>query len=162
MVKEHLITHIDVKDSYLKKSLHDHAPSVMQNARRANTLKSYRMYFSKRKRWTERFEEVKPVGEKFNIINKSWLAIKAYHKFCGYNICNSFFCLSIYEGVKHILQCIPGKKSSITPHHLLLIYNLFNGENSNFRDLRTLTICILAYAGQNMYFSIGSVCAKKR
>ena len=76
----------------------------------------------------------------------SWFPIKAYHKFCGYHICNSFFCLSIYEGVKRTLQCIPNKKSPITPCHLLPMYNLFKGENSNLRDLRTLSICILAYA----------------
>ena len=45
LIKEHLIAHID----------------VIQNAKRGNTLKSYRMYFSKWKRWTERFEEVKPL-----------------------------------------------------------------------------------------------------
>ena len=39
------------------------------------------------------------------------------------------------------------KKSPVTPRHLLSIYNLFKGENSNLRDLRTLIICILAYAG---------------
>ena len=60
LIKEHLIAHIDVNDSYLKKLLRDHAPSVIQNARRTNTLKSYRAYFSKWERWTERFE-VKPL-----------------------------------------------------------------------------------------------------
>ena len=39
------------------------------------------------------------------------------------------------------------KKFPITPRHLLSMYNLFKGENSNLRDLRTLTISILAYAG---------------
>ena len=58
-----------------------------------------------------------------------------------------FFCLSIYEGVKRTLQCIPNKKSPITPRHLLSMYNFFKRENSNLRDLRTLTMCILAYAG---------------
>ena len=42
---------------------------------------------------------------------------------------------------------MPNKKSPITPRHLLLMYNLFKRENLNLRDLRTLTICILAYAG---------------
>ena len=86
-------------------------------------------------------------GETFNVMNMSWFATKAYHKFCGYHICNSFFCLSIYEGVKRTLQCIPNKKSPITPRHLLSMYNFFKRENSNLRDLRTLTMCILAYAG---------------
>ena len=85
-------------------------------------------------------------GESFNVINMSRFAVKAYHKFCGYNICNSFFRLSIYEGVKRKLQCMPNKKSPITPRHLSLMYNLSKGENWNLRDLRTLTICILAYA----------------
>ena len=35
----------------------------------------------------------------------------------------------------------------ITASHLLSMYNLFNEENLNLRDLRTLTVCILAYAG---------------
>ena len=39
------------------------------------------------------------------------------------------------------------KKSPITPRHLLSMYNLFKGENSNLKDIKTLTICILAYAG---------------
>ena len=98
-------------------------------------------------------------GETFNVINMSWFAIKAYHKFCGYHICNSFFCLSIYEGVKRTLQCMPNKKSPITPRHLLSMYNLFKGENSNLRDLRTLTICILAYAG---FLRFSEVSALKR
>ena len=164
LIKEHLIANNDVNDSYLKTLLRNHAPSVIQNARRTSTLKSYRTYFSKLERWTERFEEVKPLpaedkyvgvylldlikqGETFNVINMSWFAMKAYHKFCGYNICNSFFCLSIYEGVKRTLQCMPNKKSPITPRHLLSMYNLFKGGNPNLRDLRTLTICNLAYAG---------------
>ena len=86
-------------------------------------------------------------GETFSIINMLWFAIKAYHKFCGYHICKSFFCLSIYEGVKRRLQCMPNKKSPITPCLLLSMYNHFKWEYSNLRDLRTLTICILAYAG---------------
>ena len=131
LIKEHLIAHIDVNESYLKKLLRDHAPSVMQNARKANILISYRTYFSTWKRWTERFQEVKPLpaednyrgvylldlvrqGETFNIINISWFAVKAYRKFCGYNISNSFLCLSIYEGVERTLQCMPNKKSPIT------------------------------------------------
>ena len=39
------------------------------------------------------------------------------------------------------------KKSPNTPRHLLSMYNLFKGENSNLKDIKTLTICILAYAG---------------
>ena len=58
-----------------------------------------------------------------------------------------FFCLSIYEGVKRALQCMPNKKSPLSPHHLLSMYNLLKGENSNVRDLRTLAICTLAYVG---------------
>ena len=64
LIKEHLIGYIDVNYSSLKKLLRDHAPSVIQNARRTNTLKSYRTYFSKWERWTERFEEVKPLPAK--------------------------------------------------------------------------------------------------
>ena len=104
----------------MKKLQRDHAPSAIKNARRTNTLKSNRTYFSKWERWTVRFEEVKPLpaedkyvgvylldlvkqGETINVINMSWFAIKAYQKFCDYHICNSFFCLSIYEGVKRTL-----------------------------------------------------------
>ena len=47
LMKEHLIAHIGVNDSYLKKILRDHALSVIQNARRTNTMKSYRTFFSK-------------------------------------------------------------------------------------------------------------------
>ena len=124
---------------YWKKLRGDYAPSVIQSPRTANTLKSYRTYFNKWKRSTKGFEEVKPLpaedkyvgvylldlvkqSEMFNIINMSWFAIKAYHKFCGYNICSSFFCLSIYEGVKRTLQCIPNKKFLIIPRHLLSMY----------------------------------------
>ena len=163
MIKEHLIGHIDVNDSSLKKLLRDHAPSVIQNARRTNTLKSYRTYFSKWEIWTERFEEVKPLpaeekyvgvylfnlvkqGETFNVINISWFAIKAYQMFCGYLICNFFYCLSIYEGVKRTFQCMSNKNSSIISRHLLLMCNFFKGENLNLRDSRTWKICILAYA----------------
>ena len=55
--------------------------------------------------------------------------------------------MSIYEGVKLTLQCMPKKKSPITPRHLMSMYNLFKGENSNLRGLTTLTIRIPAYAG---------------
>ena len=41
LIEEHLIARIGVHDSYLKKWLRDHAPSVMQDVRRANTLKFY-------------------------------------------------------------------------------------------------------------------------
>ena len=54
---------------------------------------------------------------------------------------------------------MPNKKSPITPRHLLSMYNLFKGENSNLRDLRTLTICILAYAG---FLRFSEVSALKR
>ena len=89
LIKDHLIARIDVNDSYLKKLLGDHATSAIQNARRTNTLKSYKTYFSKWERWRERFAEVKPLpaedkyvgvylldlvkqGETFNVINISW------------------------------------------------------------------------------------------
>ena len=57
------------------------------------------------------------------------------------------FRLSIYEGTKRTLQRMPNKKFPITLYHLLSMYNIFKGENLNLRDLRTLTICILVYAG---------------
>ena len=98
LIKEHLIAHIDVNDSYLKKLLRDYASYPIQNVRRTNTLKSCRTYFSKWERLTERFEEVKPLpaedmyvgvylldlikqSEAFNFINMSWLAAK-YRKSC--------------------------------------------------------------------------------
>ena len=40
--------------------LRDYAPSVIQTAKRVNILKSYRKYFCKWKRRTEKFKEVKP------------------------------------------------------------------------------------------------------
>ena len=39
------------------------------------------------------------------------------------------------------------------------MYNLFKGENSNLRDLRTLTMCIPAYAG---FLRFSEVCVLKR
>ena len=54
--------------------------------------------------------------------------INAYHNFYEYNICNSLFCLSIFEGVKRTLQCMPNKKSTITLRRLLSMYNYFKGE----------------------------------
>ena len=132
MIKEHLIAHIDVNDSYLKKLLRDHALSVIQNAIRTNTLKSYGTYFSKWERWTERFEEVKPLpaegkyvggylldlvkqGETFNVIKKLWFAIKAYHKFCGYHICGSFFVGAFMKASNvHFSAC--QIKSLLSPH----------------------------------------------
>ena len=67
-MKEHLIAHIDVNESYLKKLLCDHAPSVIQNARRTNTLKSYRKCFSKWERWKESFEEVKQLPAEYKYV----------------------------------------------------------------------------------------------
>ena len=58
-----------------------------------------------------------------------------------------FFCLSIYEDVKHTLESMPSRKSSITLCLLLSMLNLCKGVNLNIRDLKTLAICILAYAG---------------
>ena len=66
LLREHLY---DYRDSYLKKLLRDHDPSVVQNSRRLNTLQHYRKYFSKWKRMTEKFEEVKPLPAK----NKMWV-----------------------------------------------------------------------------------------
>ena len=55
---------------------------------------------------------------------------------------------------------MPNKKSQITPSHLLSMYNLFKeGGDNNLRDLRTLTICILAYAG---YLRLSKVSLLKR
>ena len=42
---------------------------------------------------------------------------------------------------------MPNKKFPITPRHLLSMYNFLKGETSSLRDLRILTICILAYTG---------------
>ena len=58
-----------------------------------------------------------------------------------------FFCLSIYEDEKHTLESMPSRKSSITLCILLSMLNLCKGVNLNIRDLKTLAICILAYAG---------------
>ena len=116
-IKEHLIAHIGVNDSYLEKLLRDHAVSVIQNVWNTNTLKSYRTYFSKLGRCTDRFEEVKLLpaegkyvgvylldlvkqGDTFNAINMSWLVREAYQMSCDKNICNSFFCL-----FDHLWRC---------------------------------------------------------
>lgn len=164
MIKENLIDNIEVNDDHLKQLLTDYAPNVIFNSRRFNTLKLYGTYFKKWKRWTDRYPEIKHLpaeekyigiyllnlikeGESFSIIHSTWFALKAYHEFCGYAVCTSFLCKNIYEGAKRILQSIPTKKSPITPYHLHSIYVLFQGENINLKDLRTLTICILSYTG---------------
>ena len=46
--------------SYFKTLTLDQALPVMQTTKKVNTLRSYRMYFWKRKSWTEKFEEVNP------------------------------------------------------------------------------------------------------
>ena len=164
MLRQHLINNIAVHDIYLKNLLQEYGPSVIGLARRTNTLKTYKTYYNKWVWWTERYSEVSPLpteekyvgiylldlikqGETFNVINMSWFAIKAYHKFCGYEICKSFFCINIYEGAKRTLQCIPNKKSPITPKHLFALFKLFKKENINLKDLRTLAICVISYTG---------------
>ena len=54
---------------------------------------------------------------------------------------------------------MPNKSSPVTPRHSLSMYNLFKWESSNFRDLRTLAICILGYAG---FLRFSEVSALKR
>ena len=87
----------------MKTFLPDHGPPAIQTARRVNTLKYYRIYFWKWKRWLEKFEEVNPLVAEakyvanylVDLINQSetFLAIKAYCKFWSYNNWSSFFCL---------------------------------------------------------------------
>ena len=101
-------------------------------------------------KWRERFEEVKPLpaqdkyvgvyllglvkgGETFNVINMSWFAIKTYHKFCGRNICNSFFWLRIYEGLKRTLQCILNKIS----FRFFLSSEAFSNNRERFEEGKT-------------------------
>lgn len=164
MINDHLLNNIIVHDKYLQNLLKEYAPPVIGLSRRKNTLKTYKTYFNKWVRWTQGFSEVSPLptdekyvgiyllelikqGETFNVINMSWFAIKAYHKLCGYEICYSIFCINIYEWAKRTLQCIPNKKSPITPKHLFALYSLFKKENINLKDLRTLVICVISYTG---------------
>ena len=110
----------------------NHAPSVIQNARRTSTLKSYRTHFSKWERWTERFKEGKVLpaegkyvsvylldlvkqGKTFNVINISWFEIEVYHKFCVHRICNSFFIRAFMKALKvHFSVCLI--KIFLSPH----------------------------------------------
>ena len=121
LIKEHEFALTSVNDSYLKTLLPDHVSPTMQITRQVNTLKSYRIYFWKKKRRIKKFKEVNYLaaeticGQLFirsykprrdiscykylTVFNKS-----IYCKFCSCNIYSSFFCLHIYKSAKRILQ----------------------------------------------------------
>ena len=63
-------------------------------------------------------------GEKFHVINVSWFSMKAYHKFCSFNICSSFPAGSIYEDAKHTLQYMPNKDLQLPKSFIVHVWHI--------------------------------------
>ena len=81
-------------------------------------------------------------GEKFHVINVSWFSMKAYHKFCSFNICSHFLQVVFMKALNTLFSTCLTKISSY-PSHSLSMYDIFNGENSK---LSTSTMFMLAQA----------------
>ncbi|KAK3095272.1 hypothetical protein FSP39_012523 [Pinctada imbricata] len=145
------------------KALASKLPEVLLTSKATNTYKSYNYSFRDWCKWCNRYK-LSPVpssdyhvslfiislmqaGCSSSKIDQVVYAIKWAHQIVSEPVpCDSFLVKSISEGAKRMLSKPSQKKEPVTPEILLELVQRF-GHSSNLYDKRTVTMCLLAYAG---------------
>ena len=61
--------------------------------------------------------------------------------------------VQVLAGIKRKLACATTKKEPITPEILLTLVSKFGQQDASLSDIRTLTICLLGFAGFSVLMS---------
>ena len=138
-------------------------PEVLINSKANNTYKNYNCHFKNWCKWCVMYE-LSPVssnqyyvalyiislmqnGCSSGKIDQSVYAIKWAHQLAGKSDpCDSFLVRSVAEGAKRMVARPTTKKEAISPDIILRMVQMC-GQNSNLYDIRTVTMCLLAYSG---------------
>lgn len=156
--------HFEVENEELR-AIAANIPEVLSTARSTSTLKSYKTYFERWEKWSNRFHEVTamPAEPKFisiylisllqsdfsfSVISQTWYAIKYYHDICNFPSPSDNVCVNILEAIKRILAKPSNKKLPINVNHLRNVLEAFGGQKiGKLEHLRTITFAIISYAG---------------
>ena len=148
-------------------------PDLLIRSIATNTLKTYAQGFRAWNTWCASHPEVVvlPVevthlalfivsvvqaNGRFGKINNTFYAISWLHRTLDYpNPCDSGTILSLKEAAKRLLAGPVTKKDPMTPHMMrkLATHLLFGG----LQNLRTLTVCLLSYAGFLRYDEVSRI-----
>lgn len=131
-----------------------------------NTRKKYERVFGVWSRWASKYRLLSlPASESdvsvylvsiiqknnsFATVDEAFYAIRWAHELAGYdsnNPCSSFFVKSVREAAHMILGHSVSKKEPITAEILKQLVNIYGCDNANLYQLRSMLMCLLAYAG---------------
>lgn len=151
-------------DPYLGK-LKDKLPNAIKQSKAGNTVKQYSSEYNKWKRWTDNFREVSPLpasdfhvalyllslvqsANSASVIVSARYGIKWAHDLAcvSPNPCDSFLVNSVVESAKRSVRHQAVKKEVIDAGILRLFVDKFVTERSNLKELRDVTMFLLAYA----------------
>ncbi len=139
-------------------------PEYCLSSRSLNTRKKYQYAFNAFCKWTK-IHNITPLpssdytvslylihisqnAKSASKINEVIYAISWAHKLAGFNNpCTSELVTFVNEGAQRKLGHFITKKDPITPDILRKIVHTYGTLNSNLKDLRTVCMCLLSYAG---------------
>ena len=156
--------------------LHNQLPNYCLKARADTTRKKYRYAFEKFSKWCSSYNPVLDclpskentvsmyivyLAQTFQSVSKiqeAAFAISWIHNLAGFlDPCTSSLFKQVKEGA--IRDCAKPivKKEPISASHLASLVNTLGKENCTLFDLRTVTMCLLGYAGFFRFSEISSI-----
>lgn len=153
---------IDIENESLKK-LATELPTYISFCREENTLKRYQSSFKTWVNWSKSFKvssiPAKPstialfilsgvqADWSLSKIEGAYYAIRFFHLLGGYeNPCEKPIVFEMLEASKRIISNKKNRKQPITVEHLNLLHAKLS-KMKNLYNMRTLTICLIGYAG---------------
>ena len=156
--------------------LQDQLPNFCLNAKADSTRKKYRYEFEHFQKWCSSFEPVLcalpasdftvsmyivHLTETFKSVSKlheATFAISWMHNLAGLiDPCLSSLVKQVKEGAVRETSKPVTKKDPISPQHLLLLVHNLAKENCTLYDLRTVTMCLLGFAGFLRFSEIANI-----
>ena len=154
----------DVQDQRLKE-LASIVPKLVLSSKQDNTVKSYLSGFNRWKKWALQFPEVTilPAQPKHvamylaSVIQNSKTHSPVLNSFYSISWAHKLACVDdptlhdivkkVKESSSRILGVGHNSKEPVTPQILFDLCSLYGSLNASLKDLRILSICVLAYSG---------------
>lgn len=169
-IKTHL--KLEVENTSLN-DLAKSLPTYLSFCREENTLKKYQSSYKYWVSWSKSFNvstlPAKPTTIALFILNaiqSDWqlckiegvyYAIRFFHLLAGHeNPCNHSVVTNMLEASKRMIRHKKNRKQPITLEHLQLLFTKLS-KVKNMYSMRTMTICLLGYAGFMRYSEIAGL-----
>ena len=153
--------------------------STIISARAKSTVAKYVGGFKRFVCWCEKYPEITCIlpcqdlyvglylqrliesAHHFSVIEAAFYSIKWAHNLAGVvNPCDSEVVILIMEAAKRTLNRPIKKKEPVTSDIMIKLFSKYNTANQSLKDLRLLTLCVLAYTGFLRYNELCSIKAK--